>query len=1312
MTAAAGSRRILARQNPAKGATDRKEAPVRSFPLLQARPRFGRFIQRQRNLHRAASAAVEWLEWRRLLTSIITVNDARDLADPMPTFQNHVIDVDPAMPGNQVSLRAALDNYADRFRSQMDNFEIDFSIGAGTPTIHVGSTMLGQLRTIDSNINDGFGLTINGNTGGATRVELEGSMAGAGADGLTLGGGMITIMGLVINRFTGNGIQITGSPPPGDGGNTVKNCYIGTDATGASALPNGGNGILIAGGTPNNVIGGTSAADRNVISGNTGDGIRIEPRNPFGPAPDANTHGTQVLRNYIGTNATGTAAVPNGGHGINIEGDPDATSLRSRPNAIGDAAGNGNVISGNAGDGVLIQGFFADTAGIAGNTVFGNWIGTDANGVSDVGNQANGVHIVGSPKNLVGVGGGGGNIISGNDGAGVTITLSDSHDNLVRGNSIGTNANGTGAIANSLDGVLLALDSHDNTAGGNAAGDGNLISGNTRAGVSIDGSNSDRVQNNTIGQSRARSTGIGNHTDGVSISDGSQNATVRDNAISGNLANGVQISGAGASQNSVLSNFIGSANAHNGGDGVRVAGGAATNIVSLNTIGNNNGNGVNVNGGTDTTISANGITGNSGAGVAIAGALNFVGAFTAAGRNIISGNFGAGVTISGDCNRVENNYIGTDAAGNVAAGNGTSAATQPGVNLNGATNTMVIANLISANTGAGVRVSGAAAANVIRLDQIGGNATGTATLGNGGVGIDLVGNTGVTPNDTGDGDTGPNTLQNFPVISSAVTNGGVTTITGTLNSTANATFTIEFFSNLAADPSGFGEGQSFIGSTTATTSGSGNASFSFVPASAVAVGRLITATATSPEIVPNPCPDPNPDPDPDPSNTSEFSQAVTVTGPVTNNASISGLVFNDTNGNGGQDAPESGIAARTVFIDANNNSSFDAGEQSATTNASGNYTLGSLAAGTYTVRQVLPSGWTQTLPASNAPYTVMLASGQAVSGRNFGARQMVVVLGSISGTVYNDSNGNGVRDAGESGLAGRTVYNDANNDKIPNAGESSNITNASGAYAFSNLAAGNYKIRQILPAGWSQTFPLNGFGHTIALAAGQMVSGRDFGARQATISGSISGNLFRDTNGNGIKDAGESAVGGRTVWIDLDNDKIVDANEQRTTTNQNGNYTLGGLGVGTYKVRQTIPAGWAQTIPLNGFGTNVTLASGQNATGRNFGSRPIVGAGSIAGSVFHDFNRNGLRDAGDSGISAWRVYIDTNNNSILDAGEVSVLTDSFGKYKFSSLAAATYKVREVLQSGFVQTAPANNFGINVTLASGQMATGKSFGVDN
>ena len=104
---------------------------------------------------------------------------------------------------------------------------------------------------------------------------------------------------------------------------------------------------------------------------------------------------------------------------------------------------------------------------------------------------------------------------------------------------------------------------------------------------------------------------------------------------------------------------------------------------------------------------------------------------------------------------------------------------------------------------------------------------------NGGLGIDF-GGTGVTPNDKGDNDTGPNNFQNFPKVKSAVS--ATKTIKGSLNSTPNTGFTIEFFASPVCDASGNGEGQNYLASDTVTTDGSGNVSFTIVSPSAFPVG--------------------------------------------------------------------------------------------------------------------------------------------------------------------------------------------------------------------------------------------------------------------------------------------------------------------------------------------------------------------------------------------------------------------------------------------------------------------------------------------
>ena len=220
-------------------------------------------------------------------------------------------------------------------------------------------------------------------------------------------------------------------------------------------------------------------------------------------------------------------------------------------------------------------------------------------------------------------------------------------------------------------------------------------------------------------------------------------------------------------------------------------------------------------------------------------------------RNVIA-NYRIGVEIDhADDNIMAGNLIGTDITG-----------TQP---LGNQENGILITNYSDGNTFGGLTE---ATGNVIAFNGWSGisfsAATGTRNrfahnriYANGGLGIDL-GPNGVTPNDSGDGDTGTNNLQNYPVLTSATAN----TVSGTLNSTPNTTFTLEFFSNTTCDPSGYGEGETFQPTTTpatVTTDANGDVSFNFTFANTVPPGRVITATATDPD-----------------GNTSEFSACMAV----------------------------------------------------------------------------------------------------------------------------------------------------------------------------------------------------------------------------------------------------------------------------------------------------------------------------------------------------------------------------------------------------------------------------------------------------
>jgi uncharacterized protein (DUF2141 family) len=318
-------------------------------------------------------------------------------------------------------------------------------------------------------------------------------------------------------------------------------------------------------------------------------------------------------------------------------------------------------------------------------------------------------------------------------------------------------------------------------------------------------------------------------------------------------------------------------------------------------------------------------------------------------------------------------------------------------------------------------------------------------------------------------------------------------------------------------------------------------------------------------------------------------------------ASIFGTVFNDTNGNGKQDSGDLGIPGVTVYIDSTNAGVFKSGDPQATTNSSGNYSFIGLVAGTYIVRQLLPGGDKQTLPTNGLGNHVTLSTGQTATGANFGDQK--AGSGIIAGVVFNDITGNGKQDAGENGIGGVTVYIDLTNAGVFKVGDPIATTfNIDGVYSFTGLAAGTYIIRQMVPAGDKQTFPTNGFGDHVTLAAGQAVTGNNFGDQQI-FSASIFGYVFNDANSNGKQDTGELFIPNVVLYIDLDNSGVFQSGDPEAATGTSGEYIFSGLAGGTYIVRQILPKGYTQTTPTNNFGIHVTVANHQGSGGNIFGDK-------------------------------------------------------------------------------------------------------------
>jgi hypothetical protein len=572
------------------------------------------------------------------------------------------------------------------------------------------------------------------------RIELNGINAGSSLNGasLLISGGYSTVEGLAINRFVNVnspdgldiGTSVGGNPVADPGHDSVVGNFIGTDVSGTEALGNYRAGILIE--SPNNTVGGTTPADRNVISGNgpasnqyNGTGVWIS---------TAFSTGNVVEGNFIGTDRTGTAPLANQ-WGVTVGNGADDNTIG------GTTPGAGNIISGNAFDGVTI-GFGG--AGVTGNLVEGDFVGTDVSGTYLLPNGRAGVVITGGANGNT-VGGvstltngrlaGAGNLIDGasSAGAGVAVT---SNQNLIAGNFIGTDVTGTQPLGNYL-GVRVSLGS-SNMIGGTAAGTGNLISGNEEI--------------------------------GILIGDGSATA----NLVEGNLI--------------------------------------ATDITGTQPVGY------------------------SSYGVVIGTSGNTVGGTAAGAGNVIAA--GTGIVL-GASNIVQGNWIGTNPAGSTLPGN-------PSYGI-----------LVEADSST---IGGTApgAGNIIAYCQKAvdvDSGTGNSILGN-----SIFANAaGIVLNRANNA----NDKQEAPVLTSVSTSSSRTTISGTLKKVANATFRIEFFANVAMDPSGDGQGQTYIGYATVTTDANGylvsspdgsalitnpdtaNATFTATFSTMVPTGYFLSATATN-----------------------------------------------------------------------------------------------------------------------------------------------------------------------------------------------------------------------------------------------------------------------------------------------------------------------------------------------------------------------------------------------------------------------------------------------------------------------------------
>ena len=594
---------------------------------------------------------------------------------------------------------------------------------------------------------------------------------------------------------------------------------------------------------------------------NTGDGVCRDATGHctlWAAIEQANaSSGTDLIRFQIGSGAVtinDSTGLPGLGRGITIDGttQPGYSATNGHPAISLDGRGTagygldlalpddivlGLEVGNFTGNGIAVDNGYG--------TIEGCYVGVDRTGTR-LRPNGQGIELSGGHDTIAATAAGAVNVVAANTSRQVFVNYASSYTSI-SGIYVGTTADGTASIAGGGNGIDLFAD--NSTIG--IPGTPTVVA-SSATGVNLYG-HFDTVQDSYIGTDAAGTTALSN-TYGVQMQNGD---IAVDNLISGNS---VGISGAAAQ---VWGNRIGlDATGHNAlpntvgvqmGAGALIGGYAAPssgNVISGNNVG------LIING--NTTVAKNRIGTNragttavpNGVGVQINGVNNDV------SQNLVSGNSGNGIEIESAARfqRLNANVIGQSVSsgplGNggdgllVAAGNTTDQVADIG--LDGA-------NVIADNAGAGVDV---ASGNGVNL-------TGNRIFDNTGLGIDLA-PPGVTLNDAGDVDSGPNMQQNFPSLKFAAAGWANTTLDGTLSSTASTDYRIDFYDSPSCDPSGFGEGAAWIGSTNVTTDVTGSAPVSYTAGSSLAPPHtFLTATATDPD-----------------GNTSEFGPCTQVSGAV------------------------------------------------------------------------------------------------------------------------------------------------------------------------------------------------------------------------------------------------------------------------------------------------------------------------------------------------------------------------------------------------------------------------------------------------